>query len=36
ELAAEGLAGRALAEALEARGVPRNEARRWAYRKEKA
>ncbi|ADR37149.1 Uroporphyrin-III C/tetrapyrrole (Corrin/Porphyrin) methyltransferase [Oceanithermus profundus DSM 14977] len=36
ELAAEGLGGRALAEALEARSVPRNEARKWAYRKEKA
>ncbi len=36
ELGEAGLSGRALAEALEARGVPRNEARRWAYRKEKA
>lgn len=35
-LAATGLSGRALAQALEARGIPRNEARRWAYRKEKA
>ncbi|HGY09588.1 MAG TPA: 16S rRNA (cytidine(1402)-2'-O)-methyltransferase [Oceanithermus profundus] len=35
-LAAEGLSGRALARALEAAGVPRNEARRWAYRKEEA
>ena len=35
ELAATGLSGRALAEALEARGVSRNEARQAAYRKEK-
>ena len=35
KLTAEGLSGRALAHALEAAGVPRNEARRWAYRKEK-